>query len=50
MLIVLDAFAGKSGPSNLKAMCGVSKYPTFQVWKQSTLVDEIVGKNTRFAG
>ena len=41
--IVLEYNEGKAGPSKLKGLCGVSKYPTFQIWKKSTLVDEIVG-------
>ena len=41
--IVLEYNDGKAGPSNLKSACGVTKYPTFQVWKQGTLVCEVVG-------
>ena len=41
--IVLEYNDGKSGPSNLKGVCGVEKYPTFQVWKEGVLVGEIIG-------
>jgi len=41
--IVLEFNDGKAGPSKLKGKCGVSKYPTFQVWKDGTLVGEIIG-------
>jgi thiol-disulfide isomerase/thioredoxin len=41
--IVLEYNDGKAGPSKLKDKCGVNKYPTFQVWKEGSLVGEIVG-------
>ena len=41
--IVLEYNDGKAGPSKLKGKCGVCKYPTFQVWKDGTLVGEIIG-------
>ena len=41
--IVLEYNDGKGGPNKLKGKGGVSKYPTFQVWKDGTLVGEIIG-------
>mmetsp|Transcript_6180 Transcript_6180/g.12505 ORF Transcript_6180/g.12505 Transcript_6180/m.12505 type:complete len:249 (-) Transcript_6180:4-750(-) len=41
--LVLEYNDGKAGPGGLKKRVGVSKYPTFQVWKERVLVAEIIG-------
>eukprot|EP00961_Rhodomonas_salina_P190908 2575925-Rhodomonas_salina.1 len=41
--LVLEYNDGKAGPGGLKKRVGVTKYPTFQVWKDRYLVAEIVG-------